>query len=63
MHNVQCTMYNIDFDIHVYFVYREIGRPQTVLKPYVNNEEDTYLTLEILAAILDRLSETGRVFT
>jgi hypothetical protein len=56
-------MYNIDFDIHVYFVYREIGRPQTVLKPYVNNEEDTYLTLEILAAILDRLSETGRVFT
>ncbi|CAB4020605.1 Hypothetical predicted protein, partial [Paramuricea clavata] len=36
----------------------EIERPQIVLKPYVNNKEDTYLTLAILADILDRLSES-----
>ncbi len=27
---------------------------------YVNNEEDTYLTLEILTAILEALSESGK---
>jgi hypothetical protein len=47
--------------MHVHFISREIERPQIVLKPYVNNEEDTYLTLEILAALLDILSESGRV--
>ncbi len=29
-------------------------------KPYVNNEDDTYLTLEVLAAILEALSESGK---
>ena len=29
-------------------------------KPYTNNEEDTYLTLEILADILETLSESGK---
>ena len=60
--SMQRTVYNINADIHVRFVYREIERPQIVLKPYVNNKEDTYLTLAILADILDRLSESGRVF-
>jgi hypothetical protein len=59
---MQRTVYNIHADIHVRFVNREIERPQIVLKPYVNNKEDTYLTLAILADILDGLSESGRVF-
>ena len=39
-------------------LYREIG-PKSP-KPYVKIEEDTYLTLEILAAILEKLSESGK---
>jgi hypothetical protein len=62
-YSIQYTVsYSINVDIHIHFVYREIERTQIVLKPYVNNKEDTYLTLGILAAILDRLSESGRVF-
>ena len=42
---------------------REIARPviaQKLEQPYVNNEKDTYLALEVLAAILEKLSESGR---
>ncbi len=28
-------------------------------KPYVNNQDGTYLTLEVLAAILEALSDSG----
>ena len=31
-------------------------------KPYVNNEDGTYLTLDVLAAILEELSESGKGF-
>ena len=32
-------------------------------KPYVYNQEDTYLTLDVLATILEQLSEeAGKVF-
>jgi hypothetical protein len=58
IHDSIYTAYNINDGIHVHFVCREIERP---LKPYVNKGEDTYLTLEILSAILDSLSESGKV--
>ena len=29
-------------------------------EPYVNNDKDTFLTLEILAAILEKLSKSGK---
>ena len=29
-------------------------------KPYVNNQDGTYLTLEVLAAILEALSDSGK---
>lgn len=31
-------------------------------KPYVENDKDTYLTLEILAAILETLWESGKLY-
>ena len=45
------------------FCCRDIGRADIVSKweePYVENKEDTYLTLEILAAILEELFKPGR---
>ncbi len=47
----------------VRFVCREIERSKITPmsdKPYVNNEHDTYLTLELLAAILEALSRSGK---
>jgi hypothetical protein len=29
--------------------------------PYDNNKKDTYLTLEVLAAVLENLSESGKI--
>ena len=46
----------------VIFTCREIEGLEIVTKsetPFVKSEKDTYLTLEILAAILEKLSETG----
>lgn len=44
--------------------YRENERQKSYVAksaaPYVHNKKDTYLTLEVLAAILESLSESGK---
>ena len=49
--------------LFVFFCCRQIRGPKVVSKskkPYVNNEEDAYLTLDVLAAVLEKLSESGK---
>ena len=35
---------------------------QKIIDPYVKNEKDTYLTLDVLADILKELSDSGKSF-
>ena len=57
--------YFINFYINYLNVYRETDKPifvTTFAEPYVHNEEDIYLKLEVLAAILEQLSaESGKI--
>ena len=56
-----------DTNVHIIcFVHRETDKPifsPTFAELYVHNEEDTYVTLEVLAAILEKLSEgSGKIW-
>ena len=45
-------------------LYRNIESSNVVRmseNPYDNNKKDTYLTLEVLAAVLENLSESGKI--